>query len=385
MKLRIRIKGLTMNRKYALLFTIPLKKDWAFIAYVILVLLSISGGTNFLAAVISLYLFSLLWLIPRRILFEQKSTGLNAAKTNQSGFVVSGISSTTKSRNKEVVTNAEIRPMTIENGIELRKGGFQDVVGESNYRKTFEHVAGKNSTGEINTRVVLAREPTNKFDKNAVRVHIDGLTLGYLPREEAPEWHRLLNHLDSQGKVALANARIWWDLKTKSEFEPFGSVELDVAEPKFAVHVNPFPVNLGINISGSNSYQLSGEQDHLDAIEILLDSGVYGNGAVAWVELRNSTSTDGKKSIVDIFFKDSKIGNLSNVTSAKFTPIISRIESSEKCLYAECEVTGNAIAAEARLHVILPEDFSPEMVSTIKNLSDLKIVNEAHTGDEELS
>lgn len=376
MKLLIRNEGIIMNRKYALLFTLPLLKDWAFIAYAVFTLLSIFGGTDFLTAVISMYVVSLLWLVPRRILFKQKSTGSNTTGVKESGFVVSGISRPIKSSYREAVTNPENIPVAIENGVELRTGGYQDVVGESNYRKAFEYVAGKKSTGEINTKVVLAKEPTNKFDKNAVRVHIDGLTLGYLPREDASEWHRLLNHLDSQGKAAVVNARIWWDLKANSEFEPFGSVQLDVTEPKFAVHVNQFPVDSGINISGSNSYQLSGEQDHLDIIENLLNSGIYDNGAVAWVELRNSSSSEGKKGVVDIYFEGSKIGNLSNVTGAKYVPIIGRIESSEKRLYAECEVTGNAIAAEARLQVTLPENFSPETVSTIKNFSATKMVDE---------
>jgi hypothetical protein len=375
MKQLIRNEGLLMNQKYALFFKLPLHKDWAFIAYLVLTLLSFFGGTDFVTAAISMYIFSLIWLVPRKILFKPKSTGFNVAQTNQPGFVVSGIAGQNKSRNQEEVTSSQISPIVLENCIELRKGGYQDVVGESNYRKAFEHVAAKKSTGEINAKVVLAREPANKFDKNAVRVHIDGLTLGYLPREDAPEWSRLLDHLDSQGKSALVNARIWWDLEADSEFEPFGSVQLDVAEPKFAVHVNQFPIDSSINIAGSNSYQLSGEQDYLDKIEILLDSGIYDNGAAAWVELRSSKSSEGKKSVVDIYFEGSKIGNLSSATSSKYIPIIERIESSKYGLYAECEVTGNAIAAEARLKVTLPEDFSPEMVSTIKNLSVSKKVS----------
>jgi len=129
MAILIRNEGLIMNRKYALLFTLPIVKDWAFIAYVVLTLFSIFGGTDFLTAVISMYIFSLLWLVPRRILFKQKTNVSNTSATNQSGFEVSGISNPSKSNYKEVVTVAQIRPVAVENGVELRKGGYQDVVG----------------------------------------------------------------------------------------------------------------------------------------------------------------------------------------------------------------------------------------------------------------
>lgn len=85
--------------------------------------------------------------------------------------------------------------------------------------------------------------------------------------------------------------------------------------------------------------------------------------------MRNSALIEGKKGLVDVFFNNEKIGSLSSVTSAKFVPIISRIQPSGKVLYAECEVIGNSIAAEARLLVTLPEDFSKETVSEIKSLN----------------
>ena len=357
---------LAMKSQYALLFRLPLFKDWAFIAYVVLVLLSVGAGSDFLTAVISMYFLSLFWLIPRKILTKSKSSG------NGNGLKVSsnsGSSISVTSTNQSLVSKIEQIPTKIDNGIQLRLGGYQDVVGESNYRKSFQHIAGKTRTGESQTYIALEREPNNRFDKNAVRVHVNGMTLGYLPREDAPEWSDLLKHCESKGRTALVSARIWWDLTSNSEYEPFGSVQLDVAEPRFALHVNDFPNESGIDISGSNSYQLTGEQDHLEAIDELLSSAVYDNGALAWVELRNSAAADGKKSMVEILFNKKKIGSLSGVTSAKFVPIIERLAATGKSLYAECEVVGNSIAAEARILVTLPENFSREIVSSIKSFT----------------
>lgn len=255
MKLQISNERLRMKSQYAFLFRLPLLKDWAFAVYLVLTFLSIFGGSSFITAVISMYLLSLLWLVPRRIFTKGKSPSNVKTETTP---IVSASFVMDKKSNVAPVPTVSTTALTIENGIQLRSGGYQDVVGESNYRKSFEYLAGKNSTGESQTQVALEREPDNKFDKNAVRVHVNGMTLGYLPREDALEWKLLLTNVESMGKTALANARVWWDLTTNSEYEPFGSVQLDLAEPKFSIHVNQRPRESSIDISGSNSYQLTG-------------------------------------------------------------------------------------------------------------------------------
>jgi len=57
-----------------------------------------------------------------------------------------------------------------------------DVVGESNYQDALDEIVGERTdeSAEFYTKAELYLESNNKYDKNAVRVDIDGLTVGYL-------------------------------------------------------------------------------------------------------------------------------------------------------------------------------------------------------------
>ena len=69
-----------------------------------------------------------------------------------------------------------------------------EVAGERNYLANFERIFGKRDDDGIdeNVDVLLVLEPNNPYDPNAVRVEIDGLTLGYLTRHSAPAFRAML-------------------------------------------------------------------------------------------------------------------------------------------------------------------------------------------------
>lgn len=72
----------------------------------------------------------------------------------------------------------------------------QEVVGEASYQKALQRVAGK---GEVRhcCSAVLHPENDNEYDAQAVRVTIDGLTVGYLSKTDARRYRR------SRGGVAV--------------------------------------------------------------------------------------------------------------------------------------------------------------------------------------
>jgi hypothetical protein len=62
-----------------------------------------------------------------------------------------------------------------------------DIVGEQSYQANLRKIAGpkqeKSKYVEVMARVIS--EPFNAYDKNAVKIEINGLTVGYLSRNEA--------------------------------------------------------------------------------------------------------------------------------------------------------------------------------------------------------
>lgn len=73
-----------------------------------------------------------------------------------------------------------------------------EIVGESHYQSNIERFAikreGKSCFTEVEAKII--RELNNSHDKNACRVDIKGLTVGYFPRNNAESWVKLLGRLN---------------------------------------------------------------------------------------------------------------------------------------------------------------------------------------------
>ena len=67
-------------------------------------------------------------------------------------------------------------------------------VGESHYQAALEAICGpRNEDGEdLEVPVVIALEDTNPYDPQAVRIEVDGRTVGYLSRPDARAYRRAL-------------------------------------------------------------------------------------------------------------------------------------------------------------------------------------------------
>lgn len=86
-----------------------------------------------------------------------------------------------------------------------------ELVGEAHYQSNISQFAikrdGKGCYTEIEAKII--RELNNSFDKNACRVEIKGLTVGYFPRNNAESWVKLLSRLNmSDSSEVYVNAVI---------------------------------------------------------------------------------------------------------------------------------------------------------------------------------
>lgn len=86
-----------------------------------------------------------------------------------------------------------------------------EVVGESHYQHNLERICGPRTQDgvDIETSATLWPENDNPHDENAIKVVIDGLTVGHLRREDAKKIRRDLGtytHI-----LCPANIRGSWD------------------------------------------------------------------------------------------------------------------------------------------------------------------------------
>lgn len=83
-----------------------------------------------------------------------------------------------------------------------------DIVGESHYQKAIKILAGPNDEHVYDKeyRAFLVPENDNPHDNKAVRVDIEGMTVGYLSREDAPDFRESLREKKLAGKVTACKA-----------------------------------------------------------------------------------------------------------------------------------------------------------------------------------
>ena len=103
-----------------------------------------------------------------------------------------------------------------------------DVVGESFQRDHLVALLKKNKVievGEFATSAMLELEPTNDFDPNAVKVMVDGLQVGYVPKTFSGDVTRMMN--DKGVTEFEVPALLGWDNNNPM---PAIGVRLDMGE-----------------------------------------------------------------------------------------------------------------------------------------------------------
>lgn len=104
------------------------------------------------------------------------------------------------------------------------------IIGEAAFQENLLHLAGRKQEKAkcIKLNALIQAEPTNQFDAQAVRVQINGYTVGYFDRQTAMDFKTTLAARQiAPSTVFKANASIvggWKDHKSEGDF----SVYLDI-------------------------------------------------------------------------------------------------------------------------------------------------------------
>jgi hypothetical protein len=259
---------------------------------------------------------------------------------------------------------------TPEPAILLRGRGWsaQQVAGESHYEKQLRKLAGR-GTGERDIVATLQHDPGNRYDKNAVKVLIDGEHVGFLPKEDAPAYGPLLAEVARRGGVAVAAGRLWWSL----DADWFNaSVTLDVHEPALALFINDIgPQTPRIILPAGSNYQVTGESEHLAHLAGVLSRAYVPGKAAAYATLGVATVSTSRTSteVVSVSVDGGLAGTLSKQTSAKLLPLVAPMAARGIPVWCEATLTGNALAVEATVSVTPVEQLPSDLVAEVTRLS----------------
>ena len=104
------------------------------------------------------------------------------------------------------------------------------VVGEFHYQRTFEEICGPRTEAGENRIVtaVLILDNTNRYDNNAVRVEVEGKTVGHLGRSDASAFRTRLHNERVTAQTFTCKARIRGGWMRENRERGLYGINLDV-------------------------------------------------------------------------------------------------------------------------------------------------------------
>jgi hypothetical protein len=268
-------------------------------------------------------------------------------------------------QNREIPMNVPRQQSNFNTALEIPGDSYfsQEVSGESHHlteiRQLTQRLGGE---GEHLVRAMLVPEPTNKYDANAIKVMVDKIHCGYIPKEDTSKLRPLLELAAARKSFLTANARLWSG-KSAWDDEWVASISLSIPWDISTVFpVNDLPTGAVLCPRGG-MLQVSEEAAHLKSInKVISESYVEGNCG-AYVTLVASLNDKGKDT-VRVMNQDEELGMLSPASAKKFAPVIRQI-STNSPFAAFATFKGNAVAAEITLDVRAPEKLSQADLSSL--------------------
>jgi hypothetical protein len=239
----------------------------------------------------------------------------------------------------------------------------RDIVGESFHeaaiRSFFPKRIGEGDR-ELFIMASLIPEPTNPYDKHAVKVVVGGQHAGYLSKEDAPNYQPVIARLIQQGLLPVTKCRIYG-----SEYEEWvgtdrrgrdimklsfaSSIRLTLDEPHLCVPVNLPPSYAHAMLPFGSAIQVRKEENHQD----VLRKYVTREGE-CWVHGTLHAILDGTskavKELVEIRIDNQRVGELTPAMSGAYLPIIQQLFECGRATAAKLIVKGNQVHAEVVLH-----------------------------------
>lgn len=241
------------------------------------------------------------------------------------------------------------RPDPMRTPIRLDADGRVSVVGESHYQPALEAAAaGRFSTGyedAIPTTAALIPEPRNLHDRNAVRVDVDGRTVGYLARELAVHYQPPLLDLQRRGHNGVCPAQITGGGRGRS----YG-IFLHLGSPNRLVPLNSSD---GLHLLASERrVTVTREEHHQQVIANVLGSAT--GGGTVFASVHECTIERGKhagSTALEVRIDGRRVGELTKAMSDRYAPAVHAVTASGALpgCQASIESTGKGWQVELRL------------------------------------
>lgn len=237
----------------------------------------------------------------------------------------------------------------------------QEVVGEKAYGLAIRSVIGAAHRPEGCEHLVVAvlvPEANNRFDANAVAVHVDEQRIGYLPRLDAARYRPALDVIFASGHRPTVRARIWaadyqdWDPDQDVAVTRFGAgVHVALDEPHLLLPINRAPLEPFSLLPHGSAVQVHDTSRHLDRLAKLPGAEgarwVYATLHKVTEQLPRST-----RDVVEVRVDGQRVGKLTPKMSGDFAPAVSFLTGNGHQTATRLLVTGNRAAVTVTLYAV---------------------------------
>lgn len=250
-----------------------------------------------------------------------------------------------------------------------------DVVGEA-YRtdgiRTLFPSRRLSGGYDLDVTARLVPEPHNPHDPNAVAVVVQRVLVGYLARDEAAKYQRLLIEMNRAGLDAIVPCTIHGYEYEERDYDRRGRELVSVtfeAQARIVLDewyrcrpVNPPPQNSALLPVGA-ALQVQKEENHQDVLQRYRN--VHGEcWAYATLHVIGQGTAKAPKEAIEVRIDGARVGQLTAATSAHFVPTVRALEAVGKATAAQVIVKGNTIKIEVVLYAARAHDLADTWIRT---------------------
>lgn len=207
---------------------------------------------------------------------------------------------------------------------------------------------------EIVEEALLAQlipEPTNQFDRNAVKVVITGQHVGYLEKQVAAAVQPTIRRIVEAGYVPVVGARIWAVARSdynSRALKHHANVRLALTDAQRMVPLNDPVFEEYSVLPWGSSLQVTGEEHHHDVLSNYVTPD--GEALVLGTLVLLQAARKSIKEVVEVRIDGERIGQLTPSSSQHFLPTIWHLDSLGMTTAAWLIVKGNLLASQVTIH-----------------------------------
>ena len=208
----------------------------------------------------------------------------------------------------------------------------------------------------------LIAEPANPHDPWAVSVRADGHRVGYLPRDDAPNWAPAVRRVMASGLVPVVPGRMYaflpredWDWD--GDRNDLGStIQLNMGDPAEALPINDPPLGNYTLLPRSSWVQVTKESEHSAALLPHVPASGHG---VLFATLHEVPLS---RPVVEVRIDGERIGQLTAPMSQRYLPLIQHLADRSLITACRAEINGSSLAAEVRISAVKANEAGPEIL-----------------------